>query len=443
MNRRTEALGAETGTVDLAIRSRNKARRTRLLWILPLVAVLLVPAWYYFGTGDRADADAVWNGAEADFNAGRFEQAEAGVRRLERLRAPTPIDRMLRAQVDLARNRPEDGLGELSLVPDDHFMAAQARMMSGKIELRRHRARLAEKYFREALRLDPTLAPAHRELIYILGYQLRRAELNLEFRALSEVSEMTFDNAFHWCLLRTASWEPGTALKELAEFVQADPEDRWSRLAMAENHRRMGLLDEAAAIIAPLPEEDPEAIQLRAMLAIDRHREDEAERLLGLGPRDHAGLATLRGRLALARRDGPAAAREFRTALQGAYDQREPLFGLINALTMMGRDAETGPLRETARKLDALNSLIQRAATTAGRQDPRLLKELGEVCAGLNFRAEARVWYRLAIARDPLDTEAQQALYRLQTPGEGSSTPGLGEGSIPGARDRDEISSQR
>ncbi len=32
-------------------------------------------------------------------------------------------------------------------VPDEHFMAAQARMLAGQTELRRDRVRLAEEFF--------------------------------------------------------------------------------------------------------------------------------------------------------------------------------------------------------------------------------------------------------------------------------------------------------
>ena len=56
---------------------------------------------------------------------------------------------------------------------------------------------------------------AHRELIYIYSTLLRRAELNAEFIALSQLSNLTFDNAFHWCLLRSYSWEPAKMIGPL------------------------------------------------------------------------------------------------------------------------------------------------------------------------------------------------------------------------------------
>ena len=72
---------------------------------------------------------------------------------------PPPLDWMLRAQVDIARERMEPALAALDRVPDDHAMAAQARLMAGQLELRRHRPGLAEEYFSKAVGLDPEAGP--------------------------------------------------------------------------------------------------------------------------------------------------------------------------------------------------------------------------------------------------------------------------------------------
>jgi tetratricopeptide (TPR) repeat protein len=286
--------------------------------------------------------------------------------------------------------------------------------MAGRVELRRHRARIAEELFRNALRLDPGQAAAHRELIYILGYQLRREELAAEFQALGEVAELSFDNVFHWCLLRSALWDPDTAVDELSLFIQTDPEDRWSRLALADNYRRLVRFDEVEGVLAPLPISDPRARVIRVMLAMDRHQEDKAEELLGSGPDDDPRLAQLKGRLALARRDGPTAVCCFRTAYAGLPDDRDALFGLINALSLVDDDKAAAPLREIMKRHEALNSLIQRASTAGQRENPDLLRDLGAACAELARIPEARAWYKLAIARDPLDTNAQRALFQLE-----------------------------
>jgi predicted Zn-dependent protease len=364
--------------------------------------------------GHRApQPDAIWASGEADLEAGRIDRAEIAVNRLARLRAPSPLDWMLRAQVALARNRTEDGLAALSRVPDDHQVGRQARVMAGQVELKRNRASIAEGYFRQALRLDPTLVQAHRSLIYILGYQLRRAELDAEFRALSGLTELTYDNVFYWCLMRNNSWEAKNAVETLAKFIEADPGDRWSRLALAENYRRNGLLDEAEAAIALLKDTDTAALALRAMLAFDRHQDDRAERLLAAGPPEDPTLARLRGRLALVRRDGAAAVRCFRIALADGPEDRDTIFGLINALILIDDERAAAPLWETAKGLDRLNTLVQRAMTEQGRNDPQLVRELGAACAALGHDAEARAWYKLAIAHDLLDIESQRAIFRL------------------------------
>ncbi len=47
------------------------------------------------------------------------------------------------------------------------------------------------------------------------------------------------------------------------------------------------------------------------------------------------------------------------------------------------------------------------------------------MCESLNRREEARAWYRLAITRDPLDTQAQQGLTRVEQAGPAASAPTL------------------
>jgi hypothetical protein len=120
--------------------------------------------------------------------------------------------------------------------------------------------------------------------------------------------------------------------------------------------------------------------------------------------------------MALSRRDAPSAIHEFRAAFEADPDDRETVFGLLCALELAHETKAAEPLRELARNLERLNTLVHRAADQTARDDPRLLRELGDACAALHRDPEARAWYELAIARDPLDAEAQRALYRLRPP---------------------------
>jgi tetratricopeptide (TPR) repeat protein len=411
LDARLEPLSRGTGWV-LSHRARRHGT-----WLAGLtVAILALAFWVYRGVRPRElGADLIWEQAERDFQAGDYLPVEKALERLKRLREPTPLDWMLRAQLAMVDNRSEEALADLLRVPDEHYMAAQARLLAGQIELRRDRVRFAEQWFRAALKLDPGVVQAHRELIYIYGMQLRRAELTSEFLALSKLTRLTFDNVFHWCLLRNNSWEPGEAIKSLSRYIAADPEDRWSRLALAENERRMGLHAEAESILSSvLPPHDPEAIALRAQIALDLQQPERVEQLLALAPEGDPVLARLRGRLALARRDPRTALRHFRVAFAADPDSRETVFGLLGAYEMIGDQKSAASLRQVARDLERLNTLVQRAAVATARRDPELMRELGSACAALHRDAEARAWYELAVALDPLDRVSQQALFRLK-----------------------------
>jgi tetratricopeptide (TPR) repeat protein len=379
-----------------------------LLVALGVVAASVAALWR-----PKADPDQLWNQARVAFEQRRFDQTESLLRQVGRLRDPTPLDWMLRGEVALARNRPKEASADLDGVPDTHPMGPQARLQQGQIELRRGRARMAEQHYLRAVQLDPRLVQAHRELIYIYGMQLRRRELADQFRALAQRSPLSQRDVFIWCLTRGCVWDPPEVVATLERFLKADPTDRWSRLGLAANLRQMRRLEEAAVALGPLPDSDPDARALRAMLALDRNEPAAAQALLADGPTDHAELALLRGRLALSQNDPDTALRHFRLAEAADPEQRDTVFYLGLALRKVGDEAAAKPYVEKARRFDQLNALVQRASTKDGRDDPHLSLDLGAACEAVHRIPEARAWYRVAIARDPFDADAQKALYRL------------------------------
>ncbi len=195
--------------------------------------------------GSGGDPDLLSKQARADFEAHRLDAAEAASARLEKLRPPTPQDLMLRADIAFARGKIDVALTALRAIPDSDSSAALARQRAGDAEVRRHRVAKGEALLLEATRLDPSLVQAHRELIYIYGMQLRRPELNREFQALAKLTPLTFDNVWHWCLTRSLLWEPSELVRDLRTWVAADPDDRHSRIALADNARRIGAYAEA------------------------------------------------------------------------------------------------------------------------------------------------------------------------------------------------------
>ncbi len=391
----------------------RKGRRWAVPAVLAAIALAAVAAYAAFASRAPDDPDLLWAEAQAALRQDRVDEAGRLLDRIAAARPPRDEDWMLRGQVEVARGHPDEAIAALAEIPDSSRYAPTARLLAGQVELRRDRARHAEALLREAIRLDPGMAQARRELIFILGMQLRRKELNEQFAALSEVTTLQFENLFHWGLMRSCLWEPGEVAQTLGNYLEADPDDLESRLALADNNRRLGLYEEAEEVLEPVPADDPRALALRVNILMDRREEDRAEELLEQGPPDDPELARLRGRSALARRDGAAALRYFRIAYEHDPANRDAVFGLIHAYELLGRPEEAVPLRREAEALEAFNSLIQRMSTPGGREDPDIIEKAARACARAGFIPEARAWLNLAIARDPLDAAAQQSLYRF------------------------------
>jgi tetratricopeptide (TPR) repeat protein len=222
--------------------------------------------------------------------------------------------------------------------------------------------------------------------------------------------ELGFDELTHWGLIQGETWEPTGAAQVLERCVAADPGDRRSRLALSAIKRKVGALDEAEDALAGLAPDDPGAIAARARIALDRNDRERAGRLLASGPPGDPVLARLRGRVVLCRGDARTALRHFRIAYEAQPEVHEVLSGLIAALTILGDAKALGPLRDLVARRDRLDRLIQRAASKASRDEPDLPLRLGNACSDLHRDAEARGWYKLAIARNPLDSRAQRAV---------------------------------
>jgi tetratricopeptide (TPR) repeat protein len=362
---------------------------------------------------DRTDPDRLWNQAETAFLAGHWDKARESLRHLGRLRPPTGLDRMLEAQLATAEGRFDDALGAIDRIPDDHPIAAQAHLLAGRIERQRRRIRRAEAALRRALAIRPGLIEAHNELIYILGIQSRRSEVDAEFRTLAALTTLTHHDLFTWALTHFTHWNPDI-VQDLDGFIKADPEDRFSRLAV------VGLLLERPEvesyierILQPLPASDPDALALRINLAFNLGRFDEAERMLTAAPAGHPRISRIRGELALRRRDLDAAIRHFREALGAEpYDRVSPMH-LAQALRLKGDVAAAEAHEERVRRLNRVYNLIVRIRSPKHENQVSDLAELGQACEDAALIDEARGWYARAIAVNPLDTQAQHGLYRL------------------------------
>jgi len=349
-----------------------------------------------------------------EFAAKRYDQASAMLDQRASEVAPTPLDWMLRARIAESLGRPAEALDHLKHIPDSDSISAQAWLKAGQIELARGRARAAEAAYRHALVLNPGQIQSYLELAYLYAAQRRKAECDAQFRALYRLMPLDYTHAFAWCQNYCWLWDVEGAQKVLVRFVAADPSDRWSRLALAKSYQLTVHFDEAETTLQPLTNSDPDARAIRVQIAMERGQIEAAEDLARDGPADHAGLNIFRGRLQLQRNDPRQAAAYFRAALRQDPEDRNAIQGLGVALRSLG-DPQYKELLQFAAHYDLLKRTIQESVVTL-QTDQKIFYKLGEICESLNRREEARVWYQLAIGRDPLDTQAHQGLTRLNQP---------------------------
>ena len=380
--------------------------------VAALVFAALGGACAFLARPER-DPDRLRLSAGDDLRAGRLDRAESTMKRLFELRPATEDDWFTMAQLTMATGRTQEALDDLAHVPDSHPKAAQARLWEGQLELRRQRARAAEASLRRAIAINPGLVAARRELVYLYGVQRRCNELSAEFAALAEVAPMSFDQVSLWCRIGTAPWDPREVQPILAAFVQADPFDRASRLALAEAYGSLGQYDDVEAVLKHLPVTDPGGRAILARVAFDRGNAATVESLVANGPDDHPILQQYRGQLALLRRDLPAAIGHFRKWTAADPHDRARLYIFGDALIKSGKPIEGELYLQSARDHESLYKLIERASTEEGRQNLSLLKDLGAAYARVGLIPEAKAWYKLALARDPIDSEVQAALYHL------------------------------
>jgi tetratricopeptide (TPR) repeat protein len=369
-------------------------------------------AWATLGRPARAPG-LVRKQLHADMRAGRLARCAESLAWLARHDRWTSEDRMVQAWVAKGLGRPDDGLAALSGIDSDDPLAPRALLTAALIEFQRDRARSAEASLLAALRIDPAFAPVRHELVRLYSRQQRLAALNEQFRALARQGALDFTHLHFWCLTRNANWNAAADVEALGRSVRADVDDAASRRALADGLRRLGRLDEAGALVASLPETDPDARVLRVRLALDRGDPDGAQRLAGGGPDNHAALAQLRGQLALVRGDGPAAVRHLRTAHRLEPDDRQTLFALASALRIVGEPTAARPFAAAVRRYDALRAVAAKLENPSAATDGDLLRAVGAASEAVGRRSEARAWYLLAVRCNPLDAQAQQSLYRL------------------------------
>ena len=201
-------------------------------------------------------------------------------------------------------------------VPEGHPLFPQSLYMTGLIDARIAASAMPRPPTARLSPASPGLVNARKELIYILGMQIRRREIDAEFKALSRVTPLTHRDLFTWGLTHFVHWGPDSA-DQIQAFIQADPDDRFSRLALARF-----LIDQPSGrarvewALEPLPADDPEALALRVELRLNNGEVEEALGMLARTTESNPALERLRGRAAMMRGDAAGAIRHFQACAE-------------------------------------------------------------------------------------------------------------------------------
>ena len=214
------------------------------------------------------------------------------------------------------------------------------------------RIRKAEAAFRRAIALWPGLIEARKELIYILGIQSRRREVDAEFHAVARLTTLTHHDLFTWALTHFTSWNPDI-VQDLDGFIKADAEDRYSRLAVVELIlERPEAESYIEAILKPLPASDPDVQASASTGPLAWAASTRPSALVRQAPSDSPRISRIRGELALRRHDLDAAIEHFRAALSAEpYDRVSPL-QLAQALRLKGDLAGAEAYVERVKRLN-------------------------------------------------------------------------------------------
>jgi len=349
-----------------------------------------------------------------------FTNAIAALDRLEAVGAISTAERMMRADAWIGLGAIDRALQELAGIGDDDPEAAKIRAAEGRLQLwHQHRAREAEQSLRRAVALDPKAVAPLRDLAKLFDLQGRIAERHETYRQLSTLTPLTDEELLLWCRLRRPDGETREVVTLLEWFLNADPSDRSSRLALADQYERLGRLEEAEALLTSVPDSDPEAQAIRARIAIERGDEELTRRLLAgvvhPGERGVGELLRLQGQQALLCGEPRRAAECYRMANLAEPGNRQTLLGLGQALELLGNSADAERWLRAAEALDEVEALVQAAVTQRTARDPSFLKRLAGALEAADKLHEAKAWYRKALAADPLDPSIQKALYRLES----------------------------
>ena len=379
-------------------------------------------------------------------NEGRFEEAE---RKLSDFLAYEPSNvrarlAMALSQLNREDPKPAEALKSVEAIhPDSAIDAADAQVVRGRALEALKRLGESEAAYEQAIRIYPLVGEAGWHLLDLYYIEGREDESRSLALSLSRNEPNPGDRAR--LLLEPIRFEAeplasAGIIPKLADAVASDPNDVHAGLAYYRAQADDGTgIEEAVKGLRGLVERHPENLACRVGLlyALSSTGDlDSLERALQDVPPELAEapkIAGYRGRLALDRRDYPAAIASLEPATRAYPSNPKWLHMLGDAYRFAGRadEAEAIKAREAVLEIGRIElrgikgkeqevgqpGLFEEALT---RRDlgfvpsPELYKRLAANRERMGHPGEALAWYEAILRDDPQEAEALAAVNRLR-----------------------------
>jgi predicted Zn-dependent protease len=326
-----------------------------------------------------------------------------------------------------------------------HFLAARTARRAGRFgDARPHlAASLKFGYAPEAIKLEQALMEWQQGDRSSERYLLRRAEeddpdslLILEVLIQEYVDKFQLNEAKRCCnlyltkkpddvealLTRARIYEllfyHAEAARDCRQAVQADPDNDFARLRLAEMLVITGPAEEAVEQFELLRPKKPNSARLllgsaraRMQLAQTEDARRDLDSLLMEEPNNAAALSE-RGKIDLANHKPAAAEAWLRRSLAQAPHDRQTVYNLVQCLDELGRTEDAATWRKKLEGIDADIAQIDAVtkAVLKSPNDPALRTEAGVLFLRNDQEEEGVRWLQMALKFDPTHQPAHRAL---------------------------------
>ena len=388
------------------------------------IAVIAIGAATFLSVRSREKSSpAGWDEIERAARGRRWAEVRP---RLERWIAAHPShgeSRILMADLELRLKHRDPAVEWLRSVGPADPSWAKAQMLLGTLAVGERRAADAGRIFRGVADRDPRAIEARRNLLYLLGLQMRTAEAR---SVLWELYRVEDDPRVLIDLVLETLTDPDVRglAPELELLVARTPEDPMLQRAWGMSLLYQGRAGEALPRLeaaARSVENDPSGRFALAECLLMLGRTVDADRILGPVPEhpvDASQWWVYRGRLEESAGKLDRSIASLERAAQLNDRNREAHFRLGQALRRLGRARPAAEHLERASRLEELFKEVRRehqqARHTGGRLDPRLFERLARLCAEAGLIAEARAWWEQALKQDPSCRECRARLSQLR-----------------------------